>query len=51
MVTNMPTHTPLQQQIDEFLAEESNLPSPDLLKDLLSIIEQVITSGAAEKAL
>src|SRR5712691_261757 len=51
MVTNMPTHTPLQQQIDEFLAEESNLRPPDLLKDLLSIIEQVITSGAAEKAL
>jgi len=51
MVTNMPTHTLLQQQIDEFLADESNLPPPDLLKDLFSIVEQVRTSGAAEKAL
>ena len=51
MVTNMPTHTPLQQQIDEFLADERNLPPADLLKDLLGIIEQLITSGATEKAL
>jgi peroxiredoxin len=51
MVTKMPTHTPLQHQIDEFLADERNLPPADLLKDLLSIIEQLITSGAVEKAL
>ena len=50
MVTNMPTNTPLQQQIDEFLADKRNLPPPDLLKDLFSIIEQVSASGAAEKA-
>jgi peroxiredoxin len=47
----MPTNTPLQQQLDEFLAQgRSQLPA-DLLKDLLSPIEQLITSGAAEKAL
>lgn len=51
MVTTMPTQTPLQQQIDEFLADERNLPPADLLKDLLSIVEQLIASGAAEKAL
>lgn len=51
MATTLPTHTPLQQQIDAFLADKRNLPPPDRLKDLLSIVEQVSASGVAEKAL
>jgi peroxiredoxin len=51
MATTMPTNTPLQQQIDEFLAQGRSLLPADLLQDLLSPIEQLITSGAAEKAL
>jgi peroxiredoxin len=47
----MPTNTPLQQQLDEFLAQGRSLLPADLLQDLLSPIEQLITSGAAEKAL
>jgi peroxiredoxin len=47
----MPTNTPLQQQLDEFLAQGRSLLPAHLLQDLLSPIEQLITSGAAEKAL
>jgi peroxiredoxin len=47
----MPTNTPLQQQLDEFLAQGRSLLPADLLQDLLRPIEQLITSGAAEKAL
>jgi peroxiredoxin len=51
MATTMPTNTPLQQQLDEFLAQGRSLLPADLRQDLLSPIEQLITSGAAEKAL
>ena len=45
------TTTPLQQQIDEFNAQaRSQLPA-DLLQELTRPIEQLIQSGAAEKAL
>jgi peroxiredoxin len=51
MATNLPTNTPLQQQLDEVLAQaRSQLPA-DMLKDLSSPIEQLIMSDAAKKAL
>ncbi len=47
----MQTNTPLQQQLDEMVAQgRSQLPA-DVLQKLLSPIEQLITSGAAEQAL
>ncbi len=47
----VPTNTPLQQQIDEFIAEGASRLPADLLQDLLSPIGQLITSGAAEQVL
>ena len=51
MATNIPTNTPLQQQIDEFIAEGASWLPAGLLQDLLSPIGQLINSGAAEQAL
>src|SRR5712691_4999633 len=51
MATNIPTNTPLQQQIDEFIAEGASWLPAGLLQDLLSPIGQLINSGAAENAL
>ena len=51
MVMNIPTNTPLQQQIDEFIAEGASWLPADLLQDLLRPIGQLIHSGAAENAL
>jgi len=51
MATNMPLNTPLQQQIAEFIAEGASWLPTDLLRDLLRPIRQLVTSGAAEKAL
>ena len=51
MATNIPTNTPLQQQIDEFIAEGASWLPTGLLQDLLSPIRQLINSGAAENAL
>src|SRR2546421_11544060 len=51
MVMTIPTNTPLQQQIDEFIAEGASWLPADLLQDLLSPIGQLINSGAAENAL
>ena len=51
MATNIPTHTPLQQQIDEFIAEGASWLPAGLLQELLSPIGQLINSGAAEQAL
>src|SRR6266568_7986221 len=51
MATNMPTNTPLQQQLDEVLAQARSQVPADLLKDLSSPIEQLIMSDAAKKAL
>src|SRR6266571_5617318 len=50
MATNIPTNTPLQQQIDEFIAEGASRLPAGLLQDLLSPIGQLINSGAAELA-
>src|SRR5437763_1178532 len=50
MATNIPTNTPLQQQIDEFIAEGASWLPAGLLQDLLSPIGQLINSGAAGKA-
>ncbi len=47
----MQANTPLQQQLDEMVAQgRSQLPA-DVLQKLLSPIERLITSGAAEQAL
>jgi peroxiredoxin len=46
MATNIP-----QQQADASLAQAKSQVPADLLKDLLSPVEQLITSGAAEKVL
>jgi peroxiredoxin len=51
MEMHFPMNTPLQQQIDEFIAEGASWLPPDLLQDLLHPIRQLITSGAAENAL
>jgi peroxiredoxin len=51
MATNVPTNTPLQQQIDEFNAQAASKIPPELRKDLQSPIGQLVTSGAVEKAL
>src|SRR5947209_4504861 len=51
MATNIPTNTPLQQQIDEFIAEGASWLPTNLLQALLSPIGQLINSGAAEQAL
>src|SRR5437899_9268112 len=50
-VMTVPTNTPLQQQIDEFIAEGASWLPADLLWDLLSPIGQLIRSGAAGKAI
>lgn len=51
MATNIPTNTPLQQQIDEFIAEGASWLPAALLQDLLRPTRQLINSGAAEQAL
>src|SRR6266852_6413286 len=51
MVMTFPTNTPLQQQIDEFIAEGVSWLPADLLQDLLSPIRQLINSGGAGQAL
>src|SRR5436190_13007268 len=51
MAMHIPMNTPLQQQIDEFIAEGASWLPSDLLRDLLRPIRQLVTSGAAENAL
>src|SRR5437773_3905411 len=51
MATNIPTNTPLQQQIDEFIAEGASWLPAGLLRDLLRPIGQLITAGAASQSL
>src|SRR6266853_2995469 len=51
MATTVPTNTPLQQQIDEFIAEGASWLPTNLLQDLLSPIGRLMNSGAAENAL
>ena len=51
MATNIPMHTPLQQRIDEFIAEGASWLPTGLLWDLLRPIGQLIASGAAEQAI
>ena len=48
---DIPTSILLQQQIDALLAQAKGQVPADLLKDLLSPIDQLIASDAAEKAL
>jgi peroxiredoxin len=45
------TTNPLQQQIDEFDAQARSQVPADVLQDLTRPVEQLIQSGAAEKAL
>src|SRR6059058_5631306 len=51
MAMHIPMNTPLQQQIDEFIAEGASWLPADLLRDLLRPIGQLVTSGAVENAL
>ena len=51
MDMHVPQNTPLQQQIDEFIAEGASWLPPDLLHHLLRPIVQLVASGAAEHAL
>jgi peroxiredoxin len=51
MAMHFPLNSPLQQQIDEFIAEGASWLPSDLLRDLLRPIGQLITSGAVENAL
>ena len=48
---NIPADIPLQQQTDVFFAQAKSQIPADLLEDLLSPIEQLISSDAVEKAL
>jgi len=47
----IPTDIPLQQQTDAFFAHAKSQVPADLLKDLMSPVEQLIASGAAEHVL
>lgn len=47
----MQANTPLQQQLDAIAAQGRGQLPADVLQQLLSPIEQLITSGAAEQAL
>ncbi|GHO51318.1 peroxiredoxin-like family protein [Ktedonospora formicarum] len=47
----MATNLPLQQQLDAILIQGNELLPKDLLQHVLSTIEQLIVSGAAEHAL
>src|SRR5260370_17789775 len=51
MATDIPMDIPLQQQTEAFFAQAKSQVPADLFKDLLSPVEQLITSGAAEKVL
>lgn len=51
MVMTIPTNTPLQQQIDEFIAEGASWLPTRLLQDLLRPIGQLLHSGEAERSL
>jgi peroxiredoxin len=51
LATDIPTDIPLQQQTDAFFAQAKSQIPADLLQDLLRPVEQLITSGAAEKVL
>ena len=51
MTTHFPLNTPLQQQIDEFIADGASWLPSDLLQDLLRPIKQLVNSGAVENAL
>src|SRR5215471_18741787 len=51
MAMHFPINTPLQQQIDEFIAEGASWLPADLLRDVLRPIGQLVTSGGAEYAL
>ena len=51
MAMDIPMNTPLQQQIDEFIAEGASWLPTDLLRDLFRPIGQLVTSGVAENAL
>jgi peroxiredoxin len=51
LATDIPTVIPLQQQTDAFFAQAKSQIPADVLQDLLSPVEQLITSGAAEKVL
>src|SRR5437763_13978967 len=51
MMMHIPKNIPLQQQIDEFIAEGASWLPSDLLQDLLRPLGQLVTSGAAENAL
>src|SRR2546427_9471204 len=51
IMMTVPTNTPLQQQIDEFIAEGASWLPTKLLQALLSPIGQLINSGAAGNAL
>src|SRR5947209_16809989 len=51
LATDIPTNIPLQQQTAAFFAQAKSQIPADLLKDLLSPVEQLMASGAVEKAL
>ena len=51
MTMHIPLHTPLQQQIDEFIAEGASWLPSDLQRDLMRPIRQLVTSGEASNAL
>jgi peroxiredoxin len=51
MTSNIPTNTPLQQQLDELVAKAAGLLPAEIRQQLTSPVQQLIASGASEQAL
>ncbi len=51
MTSNIPTNTPLQQQLDELVAKAAGRLPAEIRQQLTSPVQQLIVSGASEQAL
>jgi peroxiredoxin len=51
MTSNIPTNTPLQQQLDELVAQAADRIPTEIRKQLVSPIQQLVLAGASEQAL
>jgi peroxiredoxin len=51
MATNIPKNTPLQQQLDEFIAQVASRLPADVVEDLTGPIGQLMMSDASSQAL
>jgi peroxiredoxin len=51
MTSNIPTDTPLQQQLNELVAQAADHVPAEIRKQLISPIQQLVLAGASEQAL